>query len=148
MKRSPLIASALVSTGLFFMTAAEPANAIPSQCDAIAGNLVANCEFETGALTGWTPSGNLANTGVTNNAAYVHSGTYGLQEGPVSADGIISQTLSTVPGVVYSVSAWYFPRDPAFPRKFDILWNGDTRIDVLDFSATGFNQSELCTLQT
>ena len=31
------------------------AMATPSLCDSIAGNLVANCGFETGDFTGWTP---------------------------------------------------------------------------------------------
>ena len=33
--------------------AGEAAAAVPSQCDTIAGNLVANCGFET--TTGWSP---------------------------------------------------------------------------------------------
>jgi hypothetical protein len=36
----------------------EEARAVPSICDAAAGNLVVNCGFEAGSFTGWTQSGN------------------------------------------------------------------------------------------
>ena len=34
-----------------------------SLCDALAGNLVVNCGFETGNFTAWTIGGNTANPG-------------------------------------------------------------------------------------
>lgn len=37
-----------------------------SICDGVAGNLVANCDFETGNFTGWTFSGSTSSNGVTN----------------------------------------------------------------------------------
>ena len=143
MKQTFLTASALALTGIVALAltgfvataAAQPA---PSQCDAIAGNLVTNCGFETGDLTGWTQSGNTGHTGVAfDTPFFVHSGDYGLQEGPVGSDGFISQTLSTVPGAAYSITAWYNPSGST-PADFDIEWNGNTLLDVPDFPVTGW----------
>src|SRR5215469_8536858 len=46
--------------------------------------LIVNGGFETGDLTGWTQYGNTGGTAVVNNPAYVHSGNYALEIGPIA----------------------------------------------------------------
>ena len=112
-----------VCLGLTVCMGAIPVvHAVPSECDAIAGNLVTNCGFETGDFTGWTQSGNLnpGNTGVGGFSA--HSGSFGAFFGPVGSDGFLSQTLSTIPGATYSLRYWLQSGgDP--PNHFDVLWD-------------------------
>ena len=63
-------------------------------CQGVAGNLVANCGFETGDFTGgWSLTGNTGFTGVSSSAPYVFSGTYGAQLGPIGSDGFLTQDL-------------------------------------------------------
>src|SRR5947208_1219010 len=68
-----------------------------SLCDAIAGNLVTNCGFETGSLSGWSLTGNTGFTGVAGGGT-PHTGSFGVFEGPVGSDGFLNQTLPTVAG--------------------------------------------------
>lgn len=117
------------------------AQAAPSLCTAVAGNLVTNCGFESGDFTGWTLGGNLEGpppaslgpgAGFGNNYYGVdntnpHTGTYegyfGVQSGPSSvpptaANAIypitLSQTLSLLPAEYYSVS-FYLDQDGPTP---------------------------------
>src|SRR6267378_1982555 len=70
----------------------------PSICDAITGNLVKNCGFETGDFTDWTtipavPANN-SNFGVDNRLP--NSGTYAaFFEATGTFDDTITQTLTT-----------------------------------------------------
>ncbi len=113
---------AFCALGIFASVA--PSFATPSQCDAVVGNLVINCGFETGSTSGWTTSGNItATTGVTNTAPYVHTGTYGLEAGPVGSDGFISQTIATTVGAVYDFK-FYLENDGGATNDFTAYWNG------------------------
>src|SRR5690242_21749347 len=99
--------------------AAGPVMAAPSQCDAVAGNLVTNCGFETGDFTGWTLSSNTSFTSVSPNAPYVHSGNFGAALGTVGGTSFLtqSQALNTVPGATYLVSVW-LESDGGTPNEF------------------------------
>ena len=70
MKRLGSIAIAVVMGAIVSGLGSGSAIAIPSICDSIAGNLVANCGFETGTFSSWTQSGNTDFTGTNGN---VHS---------------------------------------------------------------------------
>jgi hypothetical protein len=83
--------------------------------------MVVNPGFETGDLTGWTHTGNLGGTAVTTAPAYVHSGSYGLQIGPVSP-GFISQTVPTKVGHTYDVYFWMENVAPASPNSFELSY--------------------------
>lgn len=94
----------------------------PSICDAVAGNLVANCGFEAGVysstLSGntntsvpnsWTPNaGYDLEPGFNHVTGYANSGSYGLSIGnfdyqPVPA---LSQTLTDIAGDTYNGSLY------------------------------------------
>ncbi len=90
--------------------------------------LIQNGGFETGDFTAWTLSGNTADTLVTANSAFVHSGADGAALGPTSL-GYLSQTVTTVAGGNYLLSLWLDnPRnvDGATPNVFFAQWNGNT----------------------
>jgi PEP-CTERM motif len=114
----------------------------PSVCDAIAGNLVANCGFETGTFVGsWTVSNNDGNT-VVAGAGFdegPNSGNYFAAFGTVGGDATIQQTLTTVPGETYAIS-FYFASDGETPNDFSALFNGDLLYSNLDTSAFGYTK--------
>jgi hypothetical protein len=107
-------------------------------------NLVANCGFETGDFTGWTLSGETANDLV--NASAAHSGGFGAALGPVFHPGLMSQTLTTTPGQVYSLSFWV--QNSGRPSQFDVWWNGDRLSQITtvpDFGYTEFRYNVTAT---
>jgi len=88
-----------------------------SACDAVTGNAVANCGFETGSLAGWTLTGSSFELAQTNNYGIdsydPNSGSYdaffanqGSTLGTASptSDLTLSQTLSLTTGGAYAVS--------------------------------------------
>ena len=89
MKRLGSIAIAVVMGAIVSGLGSGSAIAIPSICDSIAGNLVANCGFETGTFSSWTQSGN---TGSTDTDGDIHSGSFGAEFGPIGSLGFIAVT--------------------------------------------------------
>ncbi len=133
-----LRATVLLFAALCFL-AASPAWATASICDAVAGNLITNCGFETGDFTGWTQGGNLGFTGVTSSAPYVNSGTYGAYLGPVGSDGFLTQTF-TGSGTHYNASFWLY-NDGGTPNDFTVYWNGvDVGPDLLNVGGFAYTQ--------
>jgi len=110
-----------------------------SICDAVSGNLVVNCGFETGDFTGWSFTGNTGFSGVTSSVTYVNSGTYGAYLGPVGSDGFLSQNVGAAGVTSYAVS-FYLYNDGGSPNDFTVYWNGvDVGPDLVD--ASGFSYS-------
>ena len=75
-----------------------------SSCQGVAGNLIANCSFETGDFTGWTVNNTSGQAVVsTTNPA---DGSYAAQLGSLSGNngGILSTTINTTTGDLYQVS--------------------------------------------
>jgi hypothetical protein len=127
----------------FFLTllallglAAIPLSAA-SICDAVVGNLVANCGFETGDFTGWVVTGNTGFTGVTGS--YANSGNYGGYFGAIGSDTLLTQTLPTLAGTVDL--SFYLENNGGTPNDFTVLWNGvDVGPNLLNVGSFGYTQ--------
>ena len=119
---------------------------LPSACDAVAGNLVVNCGFETGDFTSWTLSGNQVFIFV--DYFYPHTGTYEASLGSIGGLGCISQTLATIPNQPYLLSFWLLGNRR--PNNFQVFWAGvevsGDMVNMPDFDYTRFflgGQNEL-----
>jgi hypothetical protein len=84
-----------------------------SICDAVPGNLVSNCGFETGDFTGWTISGNTDDPGLNYygvDTFDANSGNFGAYMSQDFFDGTapvdLSQTLTTAIGTTYDITYW------------------------------------------
>ena len=88
----------------------------PSACDAVAGNLVVNCGFETGDFTGWNVSG--FDTNHVFASGNLHTGAFAASLESVGGLGRISQTLATTPGQIYTLS--FFFQNGGSPNNFQV----------------------------
>jgi hypothetical protein len=97
----------------FFSLLPAPANAV-DYCG-VGGNIVTNCGFETGDLTGWTRFGDTGYTGVAPpyTGPTAHGGVHTYQAGPMTPPsdpglGGMSQDLATQPGTTYDMQLFLF----------------------------------------
>jgi PKD repeat protein len=104
----------------------------------IGQNMVQNGGFETGDFTWWTRSGDTTHSYVVTGSSYAHSGTYGVQLGPMSTYGYLSQTLGTSSGQRYLVSCWLNSPDGKTPNEFLCTWNGSSLFDLTNSWAIGW----------
>jgi len=82
-----------------------------ASCTSGSPNLVNNCGFETGDFTSWTLSGHDSAPGYYGidygvDAADAQSGAYGAYLGGFGGVLDLSQSLTTNPGTIYTVSFW------------------------------------------
>jgi hypothetical protein len=101
---------ALVAAGTISPLAMSSVAHAASVCDAVSGNLVSNCGFEsdpggTYVPTGWTVTGDP--TGYTTGAS-ASSGDWGywLNQARRPDPLVLSQSIATTPGDMYKVSFW------------------------------------------
>jgi hypothetical protein len=115
--------------GLFvgFVVTSNIAVAESSQCDAAQGNLVVNCGFETGDLTGWTPDGDQSFGGV--DTFNPHTGTWAAYQGAIGTLGGFDQNITTTPNQSYDLSFWLYS-DGGLPNEFQAYWGGKLLIDL------------------
>ncbi len=147
--------SLAVFIGAGMLGAARPAIAhAQSQCDQMAGNLVANCGFETGTFSSYTRSGDTASSGVDQISS--HTGSYGAYFGTRGASQTLAQTLATTAGTPYTISFSLLSEDalpgPAFFRAFfggqsvfDL--SGQAPLDYTSYRFTGIATGATTELQ-
>lgn len=128
-----------------------PVLADASQCDAVAGNLVKNCGFETGDFTDWTTSFvNPSSPTLLVTSDLPHSGTFSAGfVYPGDNFDSISQSFATTPGTTYTVSFWVNMTFSFGELMAD--WNGSPIFDGLGPGGGGYFQvsfSELATSST
>ena len=139
--------------GIYSVIASNALGAVSSSAASLTvysvggGQVVQNGGFETGDFSGWIQSGNTSLTAVTTNAIAVHSGTYGAQCGPSGSPGFLSQTLPTVPGAAYVISAWLDSLDGAAPNEFLLGWNGSVLFDAANLGALGWTNLQFALLR-
>jgi hypothetical protein len=139
----------------FCLFLAVPQSKAASICDSTPGQLVKNCGFESGDFTSWNLSGN----DVPGQAGTL----YGV-EGTDPIDGIspnsgsnqaffadlvsnattLSQSITTTPGGVYSVS-WFLVQDtpiqpPQYSNEFSASFGGDTLVSLSAMPVQGYTE--------
>lgn len=121
--------------------AIRPADATPSVCDGVTGNLVSNCGFEMGSFARWIATGDLDYSGVADYAA--DSGGYGSYWGSVGNLAYLDQTIDTNPGQAYQL--WFSLTDTSDPDPsvegstyFEARWNGNSLVTLRDSPAFGW----------
>ena len=139
-------------------------------CQSVANNLIVNCGFETGDLSGWTLSGNMGFSRVRGigNPPYPYSGNYYAKLGPVGSDAYLSQNVwgntvtfayrqdpanwgldsiglqpvSYLGGGRELFYGWFWlASQGGAPNDFTVLWNGvDVGPDLVDAGQFPYTQ--------
>jgi uncharacterized repeat protein (TIGR03803 family) len=104
---------------------------------------ILNGGFETGTFTNWTAGGNFGQSSPSASANYVHSGKYGAALSAYGSLGYLSQTLSTLPGAVYSISFWLHNPASKNNNEFQVSWNGTVLLDMTNLPVTGWTNIQL-----
>ena len=102
----------------------------PSICNAIAGNLVSNCGFETGSFSGWTttPAALGSSFGVGGNPNSGNSAAFFGAVIPPFED-MISQSIPTIAGHAYNIS--FFLENSGGPaNQFTAMFDGATLLSL------------------
>ena len=113
-----------------------------------ADNIVANGGFETADLSNWTVSGAHSSPGDEGiyygvDTADAHTGRFGAYFGPVGGVLNLTQTLSTAPGTLYSVSFWLAQAPatvPPYINSFAVAFGGTTLFSQTPVPAEAYVQ--------
>lgn len=114
---------------------------------ATAANVVQNCGFETGNLSGWTVSG--TDSAAANNGIYYgvenlnqYSGSNAAYFGPLGGEMMLSQTLSNlIVSDVYTVSLELFndtTPDTGYINNFSITLGDRTTLPITQVAAGNY----------
>jgi len=102
--------------------------------------LIANGDFETGNLSGWTKNGNIfafhSFDGFLPNGGSVFAAL-----GDAFSLGTLSQTINDTAGEHYDLSL-HLGSDGETPNEFKIAWNGKTLYDQTNLPDTRSNVSQ------
>jgi hypothetical protein len=123
-----LVVGVLVLLGL-----TVPSTLRADDCGSTVGNLVVNCGFETGNLTGWTfvPAAVGSTFSVTQSLP--HSGSYDAMFGATYIDDdLMYQNVPTTPGSTYDITFWITMQ--ASENDFNVIWGGTNIYSTTDNS--------------
>ena len=111
--------------------------------DVVYPSSILNGGFETGTFTNWTSSGTFGSQSISTAANYRHSGAYGAQLTASGSLRYLSQTLSTTPGAVYSISFWLHNPVSKTNNEFQVSWNGNALLDLTNLPVTAWTNIQL-----
>lgn len=144
MSKSPCLLVLVFLGSIALVPMGSWANAIqpdqPSICDAVAGNLVMNCGFETSDFSHWTVTMAESNSNLFISPIS-HSGSFAAAfEAFGTTDDSISQVLSTTAGRDLHLS-FFLSTDGGIPGSgdFSASWDG-TRVFSAPTTAFGYTQ--------
>ena len=107
---------------LAFVATAPAALAQVSDCDAVTGNLVANCGFESFDAAEWILDRNGGDFAV--GSLHIRSGVAGAYVENETPYTTLAQSLQTTPGSTYEVSFYLRNGEAQATNAFRVLWEG------------------------
>jgi hypothetical protein len=131
--RAAVFASLISAAAVFAF--APQANATPSICDAIPGNLVQNCGFEgtsdaSGHPIDWTFTPAAAGSAGAVTTAFPNSGDWSFGFGAADQlNDTLSQVLSTNAGAQYTVD-FYYSASGGTPSDLIVKWDNTTLLTL------------------
>jgi hypothetical protein len=115
----------LLVVGVVLLSLTMPSALRADVCGSVAGNLVANCGFETGDFTGWTIIPAAAGSDLHIFGSPVNSGNWSAGFGAVSGlNDYIYQDLTTTPGGIYDVTFYLATGSVSSTGQFVANWGG------------------------
>ncbi len=121
------------------VVAASNADGIPSVCDAVPGNLVANCGFETGDYTDWVTTSASVGSDFGLIKYNVNSGTFAARFGALDGQNdYIDQHLPTIVGHSYKVSFYVDASRLNLGGEFVANWDGTNILTIIGQRGGGF----------
>jgi len=124
--------------GLIGLGGAVPTFA-SSICDAVSGNLVSNCGFETGDFTSWTVTNAATDPDLEVTLNIPNSGTHDARFGAGGGENdLLDQSLATTSGDSYTVSFYVDSgADVSANGQFVANWNGANILTITGANGTG-----------
>lgn len=110
-------------------------SAAASLCEADIGNLVENCDFQTGDTTDWTQVGDFTSTGFNFviSGPQAQPGGDTLADGNLESEGLagVSQKISDEKGATYDFSFWLAQSlsNAGDQQEYLVYWNGILLLD-------------------
>jgi hypothetical protein len=143
----------LLSAAIGFTSLPGLAATAPSICDAIPGNLIVNCGFESGGLVGWTQSGNTGFSFAAGPGSLgglldsPNSGRGFAALGPLGSDGFLSQTFSDTVGQQLRIE-FFMANDGGTPNDFHAAFNDNMLLSLTNDGAHGFTDNVFIVMAT